>query len=126
MTGVDMLTENGWDAEREEARADVSDLAAREELLESITVMTALANGTDSRIRVDSMRARRDGVFVTIPHDASAVAAIRSWGVDVPEARDFLGTGSRTYFFTVRRAGIDRHVSVTSYPYDIQRRGVAS
>lgn len=125
MTDIDVLTENSWDAEREEAAAYESDLAAREELLESLTVANDLAAGLDSRVRVDSMRATRGSVVAHIPHDASAVAAIRSWGVDVPKPTDFLGTGTRHYDLFVRRAGIERHVTVITEPYPNRVREVA-
>lgn len=117
--------ELAWEAERDERRFAEADLAAREVLLESVTVASALAGAITSEIRIESVSQNGDSLRFLIPSDTHAKAAIRAWGVEVPDPREFIASGSRHYSFFVTRAGIRRFVTVVSIPYP-EKAGVAS
>ena len=117
MTDIDMLTENSWDAEREEKAWAEADMTARELLLESVTVAQGLLNILGSHIRVDSVSQHGGNLRFLIPNDGAARAAIKAWGIGLPEPREYIATGTRDYSFFVTRSGIRRFATVTSIPY---------
>jgi len=103
MTDIDMLTENSWDAEREEARAHRSDMGAREDLLRDVERAKRMVADLPDTIRIESVDVRVGTVWLNVPSFFEANVASRFIGAEKYRSQD----------------GTSRHVHSIKYGLDV-------